>query len=168
MNTLDIILLVSAVIGMVYGFKNGLIKQLTLGAGLILGLLQATLFYRQAGDWLQVQTGWESWICYPAGFMGILLSFAVVINLAGALLRWLLKIILLGLVDRILGAVFSVFIGLVIVVFAVKISCVISPDNKVTGQTSQQESLLYKNIAELTSVIIEEVKEEVKDEVEVD
>jgi membrane protein required for colicin V production len=163
MNTLDIILLVAAGIGMIYGFKAGLVKQLTLGAGIILGLLQATIFYRQAGDWLLGATGWESWICYPIGFMAILLAVAAVVNIAGMLLRLLLKIVLLGIVDRILGAVFSAFIALVIVVFGVKTSNSIIPGNEITGETSQQESLLYSNIAEMTTAIIEEVKEEVDD-----
>ena len=96
------------------------------------------------------------------------MAIAIVINLAGLILRWLLRIILLGWVDRILGAVFSIIIAIVIVAFGVKISNNMLPDNKITGQTSQEESLLYKKVAEITFTIIEEVKEEVKDEIEND
>ena len=168
MNTLDIILLVAIGIGMIYGFKTGLVKQLTLGAGVIIGLLQATIFYQQAGAWINELSGWDSWICNALGFIGILLAIAIVINLAGLILRWLLRIILLGWVDRILGAVFSIIIAIVIVAFGVKISNNMLPDNKITGQTSQEESLLYKKVAEITFTIIEEVKEEVKDEMQND
>ena len=95
MNTLDIILLAAAGIGMIYGLKAGLVKQLTLGAGVIIGLLQATIFYQQAGDEINRLSGWDTWICNTLGFIVILLAIAVVINIAGLLLRWLLKIILL-------------------------------------------------------------------------
>ena len=168
MNTLDIILLAAAGIGMLYGFKTGLVKQLTLGAGVVIGLLQATIFYQQAGIWINKLSGWDSWICNSLGFLAILLAIAIAVNFIGLLLRWLLKIILLGWIDRILGAVFSIFIAIIIVAFGVKISNSLFPDNKITGQTSQEDSLLYKEVAEITFTIIEEVKEEVKDEIEND
>ena len=168
MNTLDIILLVATGIGMIYGLKTGLVKQLTLGAGVAIGLLQATIFYEQAATWINELSGWESWICNALGFIGILLAIAIIINLAGLILRWLLRIVLLGWVDRILGAVFSIFIAIIIVAFGVKISNNILPNNEITGQTSQEESLLYKEVAEITFTIIEEVKEEVKDEMQND
>ena len=168
MNTLDIILLVVAVLGIIYGLKVGLVKQLTLGAGIIIGLLQATIFYQQAGTYINELSGWDGWICNTLGFIAILLAVAIVINVAGLLLRWLLKIILLGWIDRICGTVFSIFIGFIIVAFGVKISNSILPDNKITGKTSQEESLLYKEVARITFTIIDEVKEEVKEEMEID
>ena len=168
MNTLDIILLVATGIGMIYGFKTGLVKQLTLGAGVIIGLLQATIFYQQVGIWINELSGWDDWICNSLGFLAILLAVAIAVNIVGLLLRWLLRIILLGWIDRILGAVFSIFIAIVIVAFGVKISNSLFPDNNITGQTSQEESLLYKEVADITFTIIEEVKKEVKDEIEND
>ena len=168
MNTLDIILLAVAAIGAIYGFKTGLVKQLTLGAGIVIGLLQATIFYHEAGNWTQELVGWEDWICNTLGFVAIFIAVAIVINLVGLLLRLLLKIILLGWIDRILGALFSILVSIVIVAFGVKISCSLLPDNKITGQTSQRESLLYKKVADFTFTIIEEVKEEVKDEMKND
>ena len=168
MNTLDIILLATTGVAMLYGLKAGLVKQLTLGAGIFIGLLQATIFYQPAGICIQELSGWDNWICNTLGFIAILLSTAIVINIAGLLLRWLLKIILLGWVDRILGAVFSIFVAAALVAFGVKISNSIFPDNKITGQTEQENSVLYKKVAELTFTIIEEVKEEVKDEIEID
>ena len=168
MNTLDIILLAVTAIAIIYGFKSGLVKQLTLGAGIIIGLLQATIFYQQAGDEINRLSGWDTWICNTLGFIAILLAIAVVINIAGLLLRWLLKIILLGWVDRILGAIFSTLVGIAIVAFGVKISNNIFPQNDITGDKSQRESLIYKEVADITFTIIEEVKEEVKDEIDFD
>ena len=164
MNTLDIILLVAVVIGSIYGFKTGLVKQLTLGAGITLGLLQATISYQQVGIWINEHSGWDSKICNILGFIAIFLAIAIIINLAGTILRWLLKAALLGGVDRISGAIFSILAGIIIVVFGVKISNNLYPDNNITGQTSQEQSLLYKEVAGFTFTIIEEVKEEVKNE----
>ena len=42
------------------------------------------------------------------------------------------------------------------------------PQNDITGDKSQRESLIYKEVADITFTIIEEVKEEVKDEIDFD
>ncbi|MBO7301404.1 MAG: CvpA family protein [Bacteroidaceae bacterium] len=158
MNTLDIVLLVVAGIGMLFGLKSGLIKQLSFGAGIAIGLLQATIFYPKAAAWLQELSGWDDIVCTILGFIIIILAVTIVINIAGLILRWLLKAVLLGWVDRILGAIFSIIIALGVVVLGVNISESIAPDNNITGKTSQKESLLYNEVAEVTFLIIEEAK----------
>jgi membrane protein required for colicin V production len=158
MNTLDIILLVAVGIGALFGLISGLVKQLSFGAGIFIGLLQATLFYPKASEWIREFTGWESLVCAILGFLAIFAATALVINLLGITLKWLLKAILLGWLDRVLGAIFSVVIAMCIVVMAVNISQGIAPDNKITGKTAQNESLLYEKVAEVTFLIIDEAK----------
>ena len=158
MNTLDIVLLVAAGIGMLFGLKSGLVKQLSFGAGVAIGLLQATIFYPRTAAWLEEITGWDSLICTVLGFVLIVAAVTIAINIAGLLLRWLLKAVLLGWLDRIAGAIFSIIIALGVVVLGVNISESIAPDNKITGKTSQKESLLYNEVAEVTFLIIEEAK----------
>ena len=158
MNTLDIVLLVAVGIGILYGLKSGLVKQLSFGAGIAIGLLQATIFYPKTAAWLQELTQWENLICTILGFIIIFVATTMIINLAGIILRWLLKAILLGWLDRILGAVFSAIIAMGIVVLGVDISESIAPDNNITCKTSQDETLLYKKVAEVTFLIIEEAK----------
>ena len=150
--------MVAAGIGMLYGLKSGLVKQLSFGAGIVIGLLQATIFYPKTAAWLQGLTLWDNLICTILGFIIIFVATTIIINLIGYILRWLLKAILLGWLDRILGAVFSTIIAMGIVVFGVNISESIAPDNKVTCKTSQEETLLYKKVAEVTLLIIEEAK----------
>ena len=158
MNTLDIVLLVAAGIGMLFGLKSGLVKQLSFGAGVAIGLLQATIFYPKTAAWLEEITGWDSLICTVLGFVLIVAAVTIAINIAGLLLRWLLKAVLLGWLDRIAGAIFSIIIALGVVVLGVNMSESIAPDNKITGKTSQKESLLYNEVAEVTFLIIEEAK----------
>ena len=158
MNTLDTVLLVAAGIGMLFGLKLGLIKQSSFGASVAIGLLQATIFYPKTAAWLQELTQWENLICTILGFIIIFVATTMIINLAGIILRWLLKAILLGWLDRILGAVFSAIIAMGIVVLGVNIHESNFPDNKITSKTSQAESLLYKEVAEVTFLVIEEAK----------
>ena len=158
MNTLDIVLLVAAGIGLFFGLKSGLVKQLSFGASIIIGLLQATIFYPRTAAWLQGLTEWDNLICTIVGFIIAFAATAAIVNIIGTVLRWLLKVLLLGWLDRILGAIFSTIVALGFVVLGVNISDSISPDNEITGKTSQAESLLYKKVAEVTFLLIEEAK----------
>ena len=158
MNTLDIVLLVAAAIGLLYGLKSGLVKQLSFGASIIIGLLQATIFYPRTAAWLQGLTEWDNVICTIAGFIIAFTATAIILNIAGTILHWLLKVLLLGWLDRILGAIFSTIVAMGFVVLGVNISDRIIPDNNITGKTSQAESLLYNKVAEVTFLVIEEAK----------
>ena len=158
MNTLDIVLLVAVGIGTLFGLISGLVKQLSFGAGIAIGLLQATIFYPKAAAWLQELTEWNDLLCTILGFLIIFATIALAINLTGFLLRWLLKTIMLGWLDRVLGAIFSAVIAMGIVVLGVNLGERITPNNNITCKTSQEESLLYKRVAAVTFLIIEEAK----------
>lgn len=158
MNTLDIILLVISLIGFILGFKTGLVRQITLGAGIVVGLLLAVIHYPTAEVWIMDVTGWSDWVCSCLGFVLILLATIVVLSVVGYALRWLLKVVLLGFIDRLLGGVLATFIASLLLSIAVNLSTAIFPDNKITGKTSQKNSLLYKEVAKVTGQVINEVR----------
>ena len=158
MNTLDIVLLSVIGIGAIYGLISGLVKQLSFGAGIAIGLLQATIFYPKAAAWLQGMTEWGDLICTVLGFLMVFAVISLAINILGFLLRWLLKVIMLGWIDRLLGALFSAVIAMGVVVLGVNIGESVAPDFKITSKTSQEESLLYNKVAEVTFLVIEEAK----------
>ena len=76
MNTLDIIFAVVVCIGFAIGCYKGIIKQLTLGAGIVIGLLQAILFYPSLGCKLVEWTGWSEFVC---NLLGGILIFAIIV-----------------------------------------------------------------------------------------
>lgn len=158
MNTLDIILLIVAIIGFAYGYFKGIIKQLTLGAGIIIGLLLAVLYYPAGSEIIKGWTNLQNWLCIPIAFAAILMCTVLLLKVIGVLLSGLLKLIHLGFIDSIVGAVFSTIIGIMLFVGAVNLTSSISPDNKYTGKTSQEESLLYKHTKVFTSLIIDKAE----------
>ncbi len=158
MNTLDIILLIVVIIGFAYGYFKGIIKQLTLGAGIIIGLLLAMLYYPAGSEIVKGWTNLQNWLCIPIAFAAILMCSVLLLKVIGVLLSGLLKLIHLGFIDSIVGAVFSTIIGIMLFVGAVNLTSSISPDNKYTGKTSQEESLLYKHTKVFTSLIIDKAE----------
>ena len=161
MNTLDIVLLVALILGFIYGYIKGIIKQLSFGAGIIIGLLQAVLFHPVVAGWIKDYTGWEEWATTAAAFVAIFLCVMIVLKVAGVLLAAILKFVHLQFVDSVLGALFSALVAMFIYVGAVKLASDIFPDNKYTNKTSKKNSLLYKYAQGLTSLIIDEAEKKI-------
>lgn len=161
MNTLDIIFAVVVCIGFAIGCYKGIIKQLTLGAGIIIGLLQAILFYPSLGCKLVEWTGWSELVC---NILGGILIFAIIVSLfqlIGAIIRWFFRLILLGFADRLLGGLLSSAITMLLFVGAVSAISKIDNTNALFGQTSQENSMLYKPMRKLSVAFIEEMKKEI-------
>lgn len=161
MNTLDIIFAVVVCIGFAIGCYKGIIKQLTLGAGIIIGLLQAILFYPSLGCKLAEWTGWSELVC---NLLGGILIFAIIVSLfqlIGAIIRWFFRLILLGFADRLLGGLLSSAITVLLFVGAVSAISKIDNTNALFGQTSQENSMLYKPMRKLSVAFIEEMKKEI-------
>lgn len=161
MNTLDIIFAVVVCIGFAIGCYKGIIKQLTLGAGIIIGLLQAILFYPSLGCKLVEWTGWGEFVC---NLLGGILIFAIIVSLfqlIGAIIRWFFRLILLGFADRLLGGLLSSAITVLLFVGAVSAISKIDNTNALFGQTSQENSMLYKPMRKLSVAFIEEMKKEI-------
>ena len=76
------------------------------------------------------------------------------------ILKWLLSLVFLGILDRLLGAIFTIAISMLALTFVVNISSDIIPENNITGKTSQKESVLYSKVSKITFSVIEEIKKD--------
>ena len=161
MNTLDFALVAILLIGFIYGYFKGIIKQLSFGAGIVLGLLQAVLFYPTVTVWIKEQTQWTDLVAIPVAFVAILASVVIIFKVAGVILSGILKACHLRYIDSILGAIFSSFITMFVFVGVVTLSEKFLPENDYTGKTSQNKSLLYKHTKILTSLIIDEAEKKI-------
>ncbi len=162
MNTLDLIFLIALVIGFAIGCYKGIVEQLTLGAGIVIGLLQAILFYSVVGEKLHAWTDWQLWICCLIGFVAIFGIIVMLFNILASLLRWLFKLVLLGTLDRILGGILTALITTFLFVGVVTLINNIDDENKLFGRTAQENSTLYKPMRQFSISFLDEVKKEMK------
>ena len=160
MNLLDVLLLAMMTIGFLIGYQVGAVRQISFGAGIGIGLLQAIVLYPKVGVWMLDKTGWPDWICATIAFALILTAVITLIHIAGGIVLSILKILHLRTVERIIGALFFTYIATLLLAAIVHISDRFSPDNMVLGKTSQRESLLYKEIVGRSIWVIEEAKQE--------
>ncbi|MBR3883672.1 MAG: CvpA family protein [Bacteroidaceae bacterium] len=161
MNHLDIVLIIVLLVGFTAGYYKGLIKQLSFGAGIALGLLQAILFYPQVAQQIEEKTQWHSWICVVLAFVGIIVITVLIFKLASLILRGLLKFVHLEFIDKILGALLGCFVALLLTIGLSEVVSAIAPKTPIFGSTSQNESYLYKQLKNTTKLLLVEVKEEI-------
>lgn len=109
MNWLDIIIAIMLIIPIFTGLKQGLIKSAISLAGLIIGVVLASNYYQVLGDRLTFITNEN--FANIAAFAIILLVIMIIANVIAVLLKFTAKVVLLGWVDHLGGAVFGLLMG---------------------------------------------------------
>ena len=109
MNWLDIVILVVLLTAAVMGLKFGLIKTVLLLAGIIVGVVLAGHFSGPLGERLTFIS--SEGVAKGIAFAIIMLAVLAVAAIVAALLTWLTKIVMLGWVNRLGGAILGLFLG---------------------------------------------------------
>lgn len=107
MNLLDIIILICFIPALVQGVRKGFIAQAISIISLIMGIWLSCRFAKIASEWLSQYIEASPQIMNIAAFA--LIFFIVILGLTaiGKLLEATVKIVMLGWLNRLLGAVFS-------------------------------------------------------------
>ncbi|SMC36389.1 membrane protein required for colicin V production [Desulfocicer vacuolatum DSM 3385] len=115
MNSFDIIVAVIVGIGLVRGGFRGFVKEVASIVGVVAGFYGASVYYAAAGDllmpWIDAATHREL-----LGFFIIFMLIVLGVGLGATLLRYFMKIALLGWVDRFCGMVFGATKGILVCV----------------------------------------------------
>ena len=114
MNYLDIVITIPLIYGIIKGFTNGLIKEISALLALIIGLYVAINFsFYLHPKFEEILGGYEQVI--PIIAFAILFIVSVfMIKIVGYIIDKLTKALALGLVSRILGAIFG-FLKVVVI-----------------------------------------------------
>ncbi len=105
MGTIDIVILACFLPAVIIGLKNGFIRQLVALCVVVGGIWLAVRFSDRVGaflsQWLTLEPFWSKVISFATIFIVV----ALVLNLVGRLLEKVLKIAMLGWLNRLLGLV---------------------------------------------------------------
>ena len=153
MNYLDIIIVVPLLYGLIKGFSNGLVKEITGLLGLIIGVYVAINFSSYLHPrFTEFLGGYEQFVPIIS-FVTLLLVSILVIRFLGYFLDKLTKALALGIISRVLGAIFGFFKIVVIFSFLLFI---VTEYGLINTQT-QKESVLLKPLQDITAIITPEI-----------
>jgi len=149
MSVLDIALLVLLVLGLARGFSRGFFVELASLIALIAGVYGAFHFSNFAASFLKDRVDWNE---NSVNIMAFVITFVVIvlaISLAGKALTKIADFAMLGLLNKILGAIFG---GLKVAFMLSVILIVIDKMNAnvpFVKEEDKQESVLYTPIKSL-------------------
>ena len=114
MNPIDMVIVVILAYCLIRGFFRGFIKELSSIVGVLGGFYAAYTYYIEAANYL------ERWISDSAylnilSFVAVFGGVFIISSLLGVLIRYLLKIVFLGWVDKTLGVGFGVIKAVMII-----------------------------------------------------
>lgn len=158
MGTIDIIILACFLPAVVIGLKDGFVRQLVALSALILGLYLSVRFSAPVGQWITERWHLEPFWIKVISFSAIFIAVALVLSLLGKLLEKVLKITMLGWLNRILGLVFA------IITTALVLGTIIYVVNSANGmlefipEEKIAESRLYKPLLHLVETVFPYLK----------
>ena len=109
MNWLDILILVTLAAAVIGGLAIGIVRSTVNLVGLLVGIFLAGRCYETVGRWLGFINNVS--VANTVGFVLIVLVVMIIAGVVCAVLRKLMRAVLLGCFDRLLGVVVGLFIG---------------------------------------------------------
>lgn len=143
MNIFDIILYLTLVWAVVNGLTRGLAVQLVTLAGVVAALYLAAAYGREAGGLL----GLDAPAAGVAGFIVIFVAALVVVGVAGRLMRSVFVFAGLGVLDSILGILFSAVKVLLVLSVLYAWFSALNADFEWVGRETIEESKWFDSVA---------------------
>ncbi|MFO7765301.1 MAG: CvpA family protein [Pelovirga sp.] len=157
MGLVDILILVVLVVFLLKGLLRGLLKEICSLLGLILGGVFAFSFHVPLAQFLQDSAGLPAQVSVWAAFLCVFLVVVLVFGVLGFILHRFVKMVLLGGVNRLAGAVFGVVQA--VVILAMLILAMGSQPAPVMARQMVSSSHLAPPFATLGQAILHEGRE---------
>ena len=154
MNYLDIIIVVPLLYGLLKGFSNGIIKEVTSLFSLFIGVYVAVNFSEfLEPKFINILDGYQEFI--PVLAFGVLFLVSVLcVKALGLVVDKITKALALGFFSRLFGGVFGFLKVVVIFSFLVVL---ITDYNLVNNQT-KEDSVLFEPLLDVANIITPQLK----------
>lgn len=169
MEYIDIFFAIPLIWGAFIGFKKGLILELASIVALILGIYGAVKFSDITANYLndsfKIASNWIGLISFLVTFIGIVFG----VFLLGKLIDKMLKLIALGLINRLLGLIFGLIKYAIILSFVIFFFENLNNRFQFTDKNLEEITFLYtpiKMIAEPIRPLLDEVSIDKIDEIQ--
>ena len=158
MNYLDIVIVVPLFYGLVKGFSNGLIKEITGLLGLLIGAYVAINFSSYLHPkFAGILDGYEQFTPIIS-FTTLFFVSVIMIKTLGYVIDRFTKAVALGFVSRLLGGGFGLLKIVVILSFALSLA----REHELIDKETQEKAVLIIPLQEFSKIIIPEINKNKK------
>ena len=163
MSVLDIVLASLIVFGLVRGLMNGFFVEIASLIALVAGIYGAIHFSNYAATFIDDNSQWDEKTVNIVAFAVTFLIIVLVISLAGKALTKLADFAALGIVNKLLGAVFGALKIALILSVVLNIFDSMNRTVPLTDENSIKDSVLYTPLKSLVPMIFPIILEKKKE-----
>ncbi len=159
MNTIDIVIGLILALAFYAGFKRGLLQTLAALIGLVVGIYCAFHFSHFVGSYIATWFDWSEsttrWTAFAITFLAVVL----LANLIGKIVTKIINLVALGLLNKLLGGVFSVLQYAIILSFIFLFFSAENFSGYLISEEKKENSKLFAPIASLAPMILPQLIE---------
>lgn len=161
MNYLDIIIIIPVLVFAFLGFRKGLVVEVATLVALIVGIFAAIYLSSYVSGLLVNQFGMNERYVQVVSFILIFIVVLILVHLLAKLVEKAVNMAALGIVNKLLGSVFSICKIVFILSLLIWVFNKIDINQRIVTREKRDNSLLYKPVGAVAPLIIPKVKEEV-------
>ncbi len=163
MNTIDIVLALILLYGLVRGFFRGILAEIASLVGIIAGIYGAIHFSYILSGFFSENMNWDSEYVNLIAFAITFILIVFLISLAGRILTKVAGFAALGIVNKLLGGAFGLlkmtFIASVIIMFF----AATNEEINLVSKESLEESKLYNPVKVIAPMLLPSILREARD-----
>jgi membrane protein required for colicin V production len=158
MATLDIILLVCFVPGIIRGLSKGFLEQALALAGIVLSVWAAFHFSSLVCTWLQPYLSVSETTLNVISFALILVAISLGVVLLAKLLTKILELAMLGWLDKTLGLVFALVVNALVIGLFILLFDLVNAKFGFVNQETLDASIVYSSLRDLCYLVFPYLK----------
>ncbi len=165
MNTIDIVISIILLFGLIRGYIKGLFIEITSLVGLVLGIYGAIHFSYFLSNILKSRVDWDASMIQIIAFAGTFLIILLALIFIGKTLTKIAETASLGLFNKMLGALFGILKYALILSIVFIVYDKINSSLKFINKKEVNQSVLYDSVKNFAPVLfpkLVKVVEEVK------
>ena len=149
MNYLDIAILLPIAYGMIQGLRHGIVRELAALVAIIAGIYFARFWSPEVARYIVEWTAWDIGVCRTLAYVLIFAVISMAVHLLARIFSRLLRSIMLGGVNRALGAVFGIVKWTLVLSVVVNVVALLDPFVPIKNTPIVQSSVLYTHFEQL-------------------
>jgi membrane protein required for colicin V production len=155
MNILDILIGLPLVWAIYKGFTKGLIIEVATLLALILGIYGAIHFSDFTAQFIQNRFDYHSNYMGIIAFVITFLVIVIVLNVLGKMMNSLAEAVSLGMINRMLGVVFGLAKGIIILSIVVYFVNFLDQKFNFISEEKKEESLFYQPFVQISETLFD-------------
>lgn len=163
MGTIDIIIAILLLIGVIAGLKEGFVKQIAALVGLVAGLLVGKMLYLTVAEQIQPFLHMSEKTVQVIAFVLILIVVPLIFSLLAWLIGRVLKSVGLGILDRVLGACVGILKYALLAGVIITGIELFDTSEFIVKKEKKEASIFYYPLYKTTDLFFKEAKAKIQD-----